>query len=70
MKTHIEVIAELGGITRIARRFGFPVGTVGQWVRRGISANAIAENERFRNELRRRGYDWMKDRAARKGRCG
>jgi len=52
-----EAIAKLGGLSAIAKRYGYSAGQIGNWLRRGIPAHVIADDQRLARALKRAGYE-------------
>lgn len=55
-----EAIAKLGGLSAVARRYGYSAGQVGNWARRGIPLHVLMDNKRLASALKAAGYERTK----------
>lgn len=51
------VVQKMGGLSAIAKRYGYTAGQIGNWLRRGIPAHVIADDQRLARALKRAGYE-------------
>lgn len=52
-----EAIAKLGGLSAIAKRYGYSSGQVGNWMRRGIPLHVLMNDKSLVRALKRAGYE-------------